>query len=76
LPDQQARRRRRRARAAARAANVILRAVPDGAWVLAGRDAAPLSAVALDLATYPDPRSRRVGQQLLAALDQHAQGQP
>jgi excisionase family DNA binding protein len=53
-------------------ANVILRAVPDDAWLLAGREAAPLSAVALDLAAYPDPRSRRVGQQLLDELDQQA----
>lgn len=57
-------------------ANVILRAVPDDAWLLAGRDAAPLAAVALDLAAYPDPRSSRVGQQLLARLDQQARAHP
>lgn len=46
-------------------ANVTLRAVPDDAWMLAGRNVAPEAAVALDLASYPDPRSSRVGLQLL-----------
>ena len=50
-------------------ANVILRGVPDEAWLLDGRRVAPRAAVGLDLATYPDARSARVGAQLLAALD-------
>jgi len=50
-------------------ANVILRAVPDDAWVLDDRRIAPRAAVALDLASYPDSRSSRVGMELLAQLD-------
>ena len=42
-------------------ANVILRAVPDRAWMMEDRQVAPAAAVALDLASYPDPRSTRVG---------------
>jgi excisionase family DNA binding protein len=52
-------------------ANVILRAVPDDAWLLSERRVAPLAAVALDLAAYPDPRSARVGKALLDRLDHH-----
>lgn len=50
-------------------ANVILRAVPDEAWLLDGRRIAPRAAVGLDLAAYADARSARVGAELLAALD-------
>ena len=50
-------------------ANVVLRAVPDDAWVLDGRRIAPEAAVALDLSSYPDPRSSRVGMRLLNQLD-------
>jgi excisionase family DNA binding protein len=49
--------------------SVMLRAVPDEAWVLNGRRIAPRAAVALDLASYPDPRSARVGIGLLEQLD-------
>ena len=52
-----------------REANVILRAVPDEAWLLGGRRTAPSAAVGLDLAAYPDSRSARVGAELLAKLD-------
>jgi hypothetical protein len=52
-----------------RDANVILRAVPDDAWLLAGRRVAPRAAVAFDLAGYPDSRSARAGLELLDALD-------
>lgn len=54
-------------------ANVILRAVPDGAWLLDGRPVAPLAAVALDLAVYPDPRASRVGHEVIARLAQEAE---
>jgi excisionase family DNA binding protein len=54
---------------AASEANVILRVVPDDAWVLDGRRLAPLAAVGIDLAAYPDARSARVGAELLANLD-------
>jgi hypothetical protein len=50
-------------------ANVILREVPGDAWFLEGRRVAPLAAVALDLASYPDPRSSRVGAEVLERLD-------
>jgi hypothetical protein len=50
-------------------ANVILRVVPDDSWVLDGRRIAPRAAVGLDLASYPDSRSERVGTELLASLD-------
>lgn len=49
--------------------NVVLRAVPDDAWLLDGRRVAPLAAVALDLSAYADPRSARVGADVLARLD-------
>lgn len=55
--------------AATSEANVILRAVPDDAWLLDGRRIAPRAAVGLDLAAYPDSRSARVGSALLAELD-------
>jgi excisionase family DNA binding protein len=55
--------------ASAREANVILRAVPDDAWLLEDRDIAPRAAVGLDLASYPDSRSSRFGMELLAELD-------
>ncbi|MHB8491534.1 MAG: helix-turn-helix domain-containing protein [Solirubrobacteraceae bacterium] len=55
--------------ASAGEANVILRAVPDAAWVLSGRPAAPRAAVALDLAEYPDSRSARAGRDLVVRLD-------
>jgi hypothetical protein len=49
--------------------NVLLRSVPDDAWVLTGRRVAPQAAVALDLASYADPRSARVGMEMLQRLD-------
>jgi len=49
--------------------NVTLRAVPDEAWVLNARRVAPQSAVAVDLASYADPRSSQVGMELLERLD-------
>ena len=49
-------------------ANVTLRAVPDEAWLLDGRRIAPRAAVALDLTSYVDPRSSRVGTELLEWL--------
>lgn len=55
--------------ASASEANVILRAVPDDAWLLHGRPIAPRAAVGLDLAAYPDSRSARAGSELLAELD-------
>ena len=54
---------------AASAANVILRGVPDDAWLLKERRIAPQAAVGLDLAGYPDSRSALVGSELLAGLD-------
>jgi hypothetical protein len=50
-------------------ANVVLRGVPAEAWMLDGWRAAPKAAVAVDLASYPDSRSSRVGMELLEALD-------
>jgi hypothetical protein len=55
--------------ASAHEANVILRAVADDAWLLEDRHIAPRAAVALDLVSYPDSRSSRVGMELLAELD-------
>jgi hypothetical protein len=55
--------------------NVMLRVVPDEAWVLNRRRIAPRAAVALDLASYPDPRSSRVGLELLEELN-HGSGRP
>lgn len=49
--------------------NLILRAVPDNAWLLAGRRFAPLAAVAVDLCSYAEPRARRAGTRLLARID-------
>ena len=49
--------------------NVVLRLVPDAAWLLDGRRVAPLAAVALDLWAYPDPRASRVGDEVIAHLD-------
>jgi len=56
--------------ASAAQANVLLRAVPIEAWLLGGRNAGPVAAVALDLAAYPDARSSRAGRELLARLDE------
>jgi excisionase family DNA binding protein len=50
-------------------ANVILRAVPGDAWLLDERRLAPRAAVGLDLGSYPDSRSARVGTEVLASLD-------
>lgn len=50
-------------------ANVMLRVVPDAAWILQDRRFAPVAAVALDLASYPDPRSARAGEERLERLD-------
>lgn len=49
--------------------NVVLRVVPDEAWLLDGRRVAPLAAVALDLWAYPEPRASRVGDEVIARLD-------
>ncbi len=55
-------------------ANILLRAVPDEDWLLADRRIAPIAAVALDLASYPDSRSSRIGLRLLDRLAaEHAQ---
>jgi excisionase family DNA binding protein len=48
--------------------NVILRVVSSLSW-LEGRRYAPLSAIALDLFDDADPRSREVGQTLIARLE-------
>jgi excisionase family DNA binding protein len=50
--------------------NVRLRVVPDGAWRLVPgkRSAAPLAAVAIDLAEDADPRSAAAGRAALEAL--------
>jgi hypothetical protein len=56
-------------------ANIILRAVPREAWMVGGRKFAPPAAVALDLASYPDSRSARVGQELLSDLE-HGRRKP
>lgn len=50
-------------------ATVILRTVPDDAWLLEDRRIAPRAAVGLDLASYPDSRSARLGAEVLAQLD-------
>jgi hypothetical protein len=55
--------------APAEQANVVLRAVPDDAWMIEGRGVAPAAAVALDLASYSDSRSNRVGMQMLRWLE-------
>jgi len=52
--------------------NVVLRIVPDEAWLLDERRAAPIAAVALDLSFYPDSRSARVGHDLLKRADREA----
>jgi excisionase family DNA binding protein len=49
--------------------NVVLRAVPDDAWLLDGRRYAPLATVAIDLWSYPDPRAARIGAGLVADID-------
>ncbi len=49
--------------------NVVLRAVPDSAWLLDDRRFAPLAAVAVDLFCYADPRAARVGAEVLARID-------
>lgn len=50
--------------------NVQLRLVPKQAWrFLQGRPAAPLAAVALDLAEEHDSRSARAGRQALREID-------
>jgi excisionase family DNA binding protein len=50
-------------------ANVVLRAVPDDAWLLDDRRFAPLAAVALDLNSYLEPRAARVGADLVTRID-------
>jgi hypothetical protein len=55
-------------------ANVVLRSVPDDAWCLSDRRIAPAAAVALDLASYPDSRSSRVGSELIDRLDKQRVG--
>jgi hypothetical protein len=50
--------------------NVVLRVVPDAAWHLDPHERiAPPAAVALDLLSAADARSRRAGQRLLKSLD-------
>jgi hypothetical protein len=49
--------------------NVVLRAVPDGAWLLGPRRFAPPAAVAIDLASYAEPRAARAGADLLTRID-------
>jgi hypothetical protein len=49
--------------------NVILRAVPDDAWLLGSRRVAPLAAVAIDLCSYVDPRAARIGAELVARIE-------
>lgn len=50
--------------------NVRLRLVATDGWAyVGGRDAAPVAAVALDLAGEADPRSNRSGREALRALD-------
>jgi excisionase family DNA binding protein len=49
--------------------NVILRVVPNNAWLLDGRRFAPIAKVAVDLCSYADPRAARVGADLLARID-------
>jgi hypothetical protein len=53
--------------------NVTMRVVPDRAWFLGARHVAPLSAVALDLTEYADPRCQRIGRQALTKLDAASQ---
>jgi excisionase family DNA binding protein len=50
-------------------AHVVLRGVPDDAWLLGGRQVAPLAAVAVDLCSYAEPRAARVGADLLARFE-------
>ncbi len=52
--------------------NVVLRIVPDDAWMLGERRTAPIAAVGLDLSFYPDSRSARVGHDLLRRADKEA----
>lgn len=56
-------------RMSGRESNVILRAVPDSAWLLNGRRFAPLAKVAVDLCSYADPRAARIGAELIASID-------
>jgi len=48
--------------------NVILRTVPDDAWLLSDRRFAPLAAVAIDLSSYADPRAARIGADVLVRI--------
>jgi hypothetical protein len=50
-------------------ANVVLRVVPDDAWLLDGRRFAPLAAVTVDLSLYGDPRAARVGADVIVRID-------
>jgi Helix-turn-helix domain len=57
--------------AAGAEANVVLRLVPDDAWpLIAGRRLAPLAAVAIGLAEDPDPRTARVGREVIEHISQ------
>lgn len=49
--------------------NVVLRVVPEAAWLLDMRQIAPYAAVGLDLASYADARSSHVGMEMLHRLD-------
>jgi excisionase family DNA binding protein len=62
--------------AAGAEANVVLRLVPDDAWpLLVGRRLAPLAAVAIGLAEDPDPRTARVGRDVIAHISQRVRAQ-
>ena len=50
-------------------ANVVLRVVPDDAWMLVDRELAPLAAVALDLAEHDDARTREAARRLAGRVD-------
>ncbi len=55
--------------------NVVLRAVPSGAWGhIRNFEVAPRAAVALDLDEDADPRTARLGHRLLKEIDQQLRG--
>jgi hypothetical protein len=58
--------------APAGAATAVVRAVPDGAWLLDGWAVAPALAVALDLAERGDPRSREAAEALAGRAGRRA----
>jgi hypothetical protein len=50
-------------------ANVVLRAIPEGMWLVLRRPVAPIAAVLADLAEHANPRARRVGHERAVRLD-------